>query len=316
VPTPTPIILDCDPGHDDAIALLLAAAHPGLDLLAVTTVAGNGPLDKVTLNARRVATLAGLVDLPIAAGASGPLAAEHEAAADIHGESALDGPALPDPRVDLDPRPAAQLIADVLDASPVPVTLVATGPLTNIAQALERVDRAKVAAIVWMGGSTERGNRTPYAEFNGYADPEAAAAVLGAGLPFTLVGLNLTHQAVATPEVVASFAELGTELGQVVADWLGFFGDAYRDVFAVPHPPVHDPCAVAFVAEPSVIETVRAFVAIETRGEWTRGATIVDLHDRLGHAANADVAVDLDVDRFWALVLEAVRTLGAAASGR
>jgi purine nucleosidase/pyrimidine-specific ribonucleoside hydrolase len=310
VPTPTPIILDCDPGHDDAIAILLAAAHPAIELLAVTTVAGNGPLDKVTFNARRVATLAGLLDLPIAAGAAGPLAADHEAAADIHGESALDGPALPEPRIALDPRRAAQLIADLLEASDVPVTLVATGPLTNVAEALEVVDRSKVAGIVWMGGSTGRGNRTPYAEFNGYADPEAAAAVVASGLPFTLVGLNLTHQAAATPEVIAAFEGLDTDLGRIVAGWLQFFGDTYRDVFGEPHPFVHDPCAVALVAEPSLIETVRAFVAIETRGEWTRGATIVDLHDRLEHPANATVAIDLDVDRFWALILDAVRVLG------
>jgi purine nucleosidase/pyrimidine-specific ribonucleoside hydrolase len=310
VPTPTPIILDCDPGHDDAIAILLAAANPAVELLGITTVAGNGPLDKVTYNARRVATLAGLTDLPIAAGAAGPLVADHEASVDIHGESALDGPALPEPRVDLDPRPAAQLIADLLAGSPVPVTLVATGPLTNIAHALGTIDHAKVAGIVWMGGSTGRGNRTPYAEFNGYADPEAAAAVLASGLPFTLVGLNLTHQAAATPEVIARFAGLGTELGRIVAGWLEFFGDTYRDVYDEPHPPVHDPCAVAFVADPTVIETTRAFVAIETQGEWTRGATIVDLHDRLEHPANATVAIDLDVDRFWAMILEAVREVG------
>jgi purine nucleosidase/pyrimidine-specific ribonucleoside hydrolase len=310
VPTSTPIILDCDPGHDDAIAILLAAAHPGIELLAVTTVAGNGPLDKVTFNARRVATLAGLRDLPIAAGAAGPLVADHEASVEIHGESALDGPALPDPEVDLDPRPAVDLIADVLAASAVPVTLVATGPLTNVAQALERVDHAKVAGIVWMGGSTGRGNRTPYAEFNGYADPEAAAAVLASGLPFSLVGLNLTHQAAATPDVIAAFEGLDTDLGRIVAGWLEFFGDTYRDVYDEPHPPVHDPCAVALVADPTIIQTTRAFVAIETEGRWTRGATIVDLHDRLDHPANATVAIDLDVDRFWELILGAVRELG------
>lgn len=308
--SPTPIILDCDPGHDDAIAILLAAAHPGVELLAVTTVAGNGPLDKVTANARRVATLAGLLDLPIAAGAARPLVADHEASVEIHGTSALDGPALPDPRVELDPRPAVQLIADLLDASRVPVTLVATGPLTNIAHALDRVDRAKIGAVVWMGGSTGRGNRTPYAEFNSYADPEAAAAVVASGIPFTLVGLNLTHQAAATPEVIARFEALDSDLGRVVAGWLEFFGGTYRDVFGEPHPPVHDPCAVALVADPGVIETVEAFVAVETAGQWTRGATIVDLHARLGHPANARVAVDLDVDRFWNLIVDAVRELG------
>lgn len=307
---PTRIILDCDPGHDDAIAILLAAAHPGVQLLGVTTVAGNGPLEKVTHNARRVATLAGLLDLPIAAGADGPIVGDAEAAADIHGESALDGPQLPEPEVDLDPRPATALMADLIAAAPAPVTIVATGPLTNVAHALAHIDHAKVGGIVWMGGSTGRGNRTPYAEFNGYADPEAAAAVVASGIPFTLVGLNLTHQALATPEIIAAFLALDTRLSRTVAGWLRFFGATYRDVYGEPHPPVHDPCAVALVADPAVIETMAAFVAVETAGQWTRGATVVDLHARLGHAPNARVAVDLDVERFWALILDAVRQLG------
>ncbi len=308
-------ILDCDPGHDDAIAILLAAAHPGIDLRAITTVAGNGPLDKVTLNARRVCTLAGVLQVPIAAGADGPLDGKLDVAADVHGKSALDGPDLPEPTVALDPRPAAELIAEELRSATEPLTLVATGPLTNIARVLvELEDKAAVREVVWMGGSTGRGNRAPYAEFNAHADPAAAAAVLGSGVPFTMLGLNLTHQALATPDVVGRIGALGTPLADTVAGWLTFFGATYRSLFGFTAPPVHDPCAVALIAEPAVVRCVDAFVAVETEGRWTRGATVADLDGRLGREANARVAVELDVARFWELVIAAIERLGRRAA--
>ncbi len=305
-----PCLLDCDPGHDDAIALLLAAAHPALDLRAVTTVAGNGEIDRVTHNARAVCTLAGIRSVPIAQGAAGPPGVELEVAADIHGESALDGAVLPDPDVALDPRSGAQLIADTVAAAPEPLTLFATGPLTNVAEALGEVDHAAIGQIVWMGGSTERGNRTPYAEFNAWADPVAAAAVLASEVPFTLVGLNLTHQALATGAVIERLGALSTPLSDAIVGWLTFFASTYRTRFGFPAPPVHDPCAVALVAAPGVVATVDAFVAVETEGRWTRGATVVDLDGRLGRAPNARVATTLDVPRFWDLVVDAVAQLG------
>ena len=305
-----PCLLDCDPGHDDAIALLLAAAHPALDLRAVSTVAGNGEIDRVTHNARAVCTLAGIRDVPIAKGAAGPPGRTLEVASDIHGESALDGAELPAPDVALDARPGAQLIVDTIASAPEPLVLFATGPLTNVAEALETAERGGLREIVWMGGSTERGNRAPYAEFNAWADPEAAAVVLASGVPFTMVGLNLTHQALATAEVIARLDALGTRLSDTVARWLAFFATTYRTRFGFPAPPVHDPCAVALVAAPGVVASVDAFVAIETAGAWTRGATVVDLDGRLGHAPNARVATTLDVPRFWDLVVEAVAQLG------
>jgi purine nucleosidase len=307
----TPCLLDCDPGHDDAIAILLAAAHPALELRAITTVGGNAPLDKVTLNARRVCTLAG-IRVPIAAGAEGPEGGVLEPAADVHGESGLDGPELPDPDVELDARPAVELIAAELDAADEPLTIFATGPLTNVAVAIERAGRERIRAVVWMGGSTERGNRTPYAEFNAWVDPDAAAAVLASGVPFTMVGLNLTHQAGATTEVIARMAGLGTRLGDTVAGWFEFFGSTYRSLFGTGAPPVHDPCAVALVAEPGVVRCVDAFLAIETEGRWTRGATVVDLRGRYGRAPNARIAMELDVGRFWDVVVAAVTRLGSA----
>ena len=308
-----PCLLDCDPGHDDAVALLLAAAHPALDLRAITTVGGNAPLDKVTLNARRVCTLAGIRDVPLAAGADGPADRALDPAMDVHGESGLDGPELPEPDVPLDERPALALIDDTLAAATEPVTVFATGPLTNVAAALERVDRERIREIVWMGGSTERGNREPYAEFNAWVDPPAAAAVLASGVPFTMVGLNLTHQARATAEVIGRMRALGTRLGDTVAGWFEFFGSTYRTLYGADAPPVHDPCAVALVAEPGVIRCVDAFMAVETDGRWTRGATVVDLRGRYGREPNARIAIELDAARFWDAVVAAVDRLGRQA---
>src|SRR4051794_6133431 len=292
--------------------MLLGAASPALDLRAITTVAGNGALDKVALNARKVCTLAGIRDVPIAAGADRPLRRELETAAHVHGESALDGPALPDPDVPLDPRPADQLIADVAAAADEPLTLIAIGPLTNVATALDRHPdlAARLGRIIVMGGSTGRGNHTPYAEFNIYVDPEAAERVFASGVPLMMVGLNLTHQAIATPAVVERILALDTDVARVVAGWMTYFGSTYDELFGLPGPPVHDPCAVAFAIDPVIVGCVDTFVAIETEGRWTRGATVVDLHGRLGCAPNAHVAMELDAARFWDLVVGAVDALG------
>jgi pyrimidine-specific ribonucleoside hydrolase len=306
-----PILLDCDPGHDDAVALLLAAGHDAVDLLAITTVAGNCPIDLATLNARRVAALAGLRDVPIAAGAAGPLQGELVTAPDIHGESGLDGYELVTGEAPLDPRPALQLLTDTLEAANEPITLVPTGPLTNVATLLQaRPDlHERIAQIVWMGGSTHRGNTTPAAEFNVFVDPEAAEIVFTSGLPLTMVGLNLTHQAVATRDVLERVRALPGEPARAVAGWMRFFGGAYERRFGAFAPPVHDPCTVAMVIDPTLVRTVETFVAVETTGRWTRGATVVDLHDRLGHPPNARVAIDLDVERLWDLVLGALERL-------
>jgi purine nucleosidase len=247
--------------------------------------------------------------VPIAAGAEGPSGGVLEPAADVHGESGLDGPELPAPDVELDPRPAVELIADELARAGEPLTIFATGPLTNVAAALERVERERIREIVWMGGSTERGNRTPYAEFNAWVDPEAAAAVLASGVPLTMVGLNLTHQARATADVIARMRAGGTRLGDTVAGWLEYFGATYRTLFGADAPPVHDPCAVALVAEPGVVRCVDAFLAIETDGRWTRGATVVDLRGRYGREPNARIAMELDAARFWDVVAAAVERL-------
>ncbi|MFG3037508.1 nucleoside hydrolase [Streptomyces sp. NPDC048330] len=311
---PVPVILDCDPGHDDAFNILLAAAHPAIDLLAITTVAGNQTLEKTTLNARRVCAAAGVRGVPIAAGRDRPLHGPRRIAEDIHGASGLDGPgfAQGEPDVPLDPRDAVTLVRDVLLARPEPVTLVPTGPLTNIAVLLLAHPElaGRIERIVLMGGSTDRGNTTPAAEFNILCDPEAADIVFRSGVPVTMFGLNATHQARATPEVVARIAELGTPLSALCVDLLTYFATTYREVFGFDAPPLHDPLTVAHLIDPSLVTVVRAAVAVELNGTHTRGATLVDLHGVTGRPADVEVGMEVDTEGFWDLIVEAVRTLG------
>ncbi|MGY4394045.1 nucleoside hydrolase [Streptomyces sp. TE12347] len=314
---PVPIIVDCDPGHDDALAIMLAAADPAVDLLAITTVAGNQTLDKTTLNARRVCTVAGITDVPIAAGCDRPLVQPLGVAADVHGVSGLDGPMFPAPTVHVVPEHAVDLIHRLLAEHPEPVTLVPTAPLTNIALLLRRYpqDASRIREIVLMGGSTERGNRTPAAEFNIVTDPEAADIVFRSGVPVTMCGLNVTHQALATPEVVARFVALGTPLGQTCADLLTYFGSTYRELWGFASPPLHDPVAVARVIDPGLVHCVDAQVVVELNGRYTRGATVVDLHRSTGRPVNARVAVTLETGAFWDRMVGAVAALGARVHG-
>ncbi|GAA3389405.1 nucleoside hydrolase [Streptomyces roseoviridis] len=308
------MILDCDPGHDDAFNILLAAAHPAVELLAITTVAGNQTVEKTTLNARRVCSAAGIRGVPIAAGRDRPLHGPRRVAENIHGGSGLDGPGFGEgePDVPQDPRDALTLIRDTLLAHPSPVTLVPTGPLTNVAAFLLAHPglAARIERIVLMGGSTGRGNTTPAAEFNILCDPEAADIVLGSGLPVTMFGLDVTHQARATPEVVARIAALGTPLSRLCVELLTYFASTYREVYGLDAPPLHDPLTVAHLIDPSLVRLVRAAVRVELRGTYTRGATVVDLDGVTGLPAETEVGVELDADGFWDLIVEAVRVLG------
>ncbi|MGW7332398.1 nucleoside hydrolase [Streptomyces sp. NPDC054840] len=315
---PVPIIIDCDPGHDDALAIMLAAADPAVDLLAITTVAGNQTLDKTTLNARRVCTVAGITDVPVAAGCDRPLVQPLGVAADVHGVSGLDGPMFPAPTVDVVAEHAVDLIHRLLAEHPEPVTLVPTAPLTNIALLLMRYpqDASRIREIVLMGGSTERGNRTPAAEFNILTDPEAADIVFRSGVPVTMCGLNVTHQALATHEVVARFVALGTPLGQTCADLLTYFASTYRTLWGFSSPPLHDPVAVARVIDPGLVHCVDAQVSVELHGRYTRGATVVDLHRSTGRPVNARVATALETGPFWDRMVAAVAALGARAHGQ
>jgi purine nucleosidase len=310
---PTKIILDCDPGHDDAIALLLAWGSPEIDLVAVTTVGGNQTIEKVTRNALSIARIAGIAGISFARGAAHPLLRPVEVAGEIHGDSGLDGPVLPEPTLELDPRHAAQLIIDtVMDAEPGEITLVPTGPLTNIALAL-RLEPAivdRVREVVLMGGGAHLGNWSAVAEFNIVVDPEAAAIVFEAGWSVTMVGLDLTHQALATDEVVASIREIGTGPARFADEVMDFFASSYKEVQGFEHPPVHDPCAVAYVIDPTIVRAVPAPIVVETRGEHTLGMTVVDLRGPAPAGTRTKVALELDHARFWALVIDAIRNLG------
>jgi inosine-uridine nucleoside N-ribohydrolase len=306
------VILDCDPGHDDAFAIMLAAANPAIDLLAVTTVAGNQTLDKTTLNARRIMTAARISGVPVASGRDRPLlAAAGQVAADIHGESGMEGPSFGEPTVPVVSTDAVSFMHNIIVSHPEPVTLVATGPFTNVAALLLAYPSLPVERIVVMGGSTARGNVTPAAEFNIYVDPEAAQIVFSSDVPVAMVGLNVTHQVLATPEVVSRISALGTPLAAICVDLLMFFAATYKSVFGFDSPPLHDPLTIASLIDPAVLGFTPAPVTVELNGTATRGATVVDLDMVTGAAPNCDVAVAVDPARFWHLMISAIQDLGA-----
>ncbi|MBX5449314.1 nucleoside hydrolase [Thermogemmatispora sp.] len=310
------IILDCDPGHDDALALLLAARHPSLELLAITTVAGNQTVEKTTRNALSVCTLARIREVPVAKGMAQPLVREARYAADIHGESGLDGPPLPLPEREAVSEHAVDVIIDLVRSTD-DVVLIATGPLTNVASAITREPTilSRLKGIYLMGGAIGLGNVTPAAEFNIYFDPEAAAIVFNSGCPITMIPLEVTHQALATPAVMERLRSLGRPVPAFVCQLLDFFGTTYRRVFGFAAPPVHDPCAVAALIEPTLINMHRMYVAVETRGEYTLGRTVCDVYGVLGRRANARVGYGLDAARFWELLIETLASYEAVASG-
>ena len=306
---PTPIILDCDPGHADAIALLLALGSPELELLGVTTTYGNQTLEKTTANALRVLELAGRADVPVASGADEPLERELVVAAHVHGESGLDGPTLPPPSAEPVSTDAVAWIADAIGRSSSPVTLVPTGPLTNIATYLRAHGTGGIERIVLMGGAIAEGNMTPAAEFNIWADPEAAQIVFDAELDVTMIGLDVTHKAVTGPGVQKRLREAGS-VGVFVAELVDFFSVYHRQTYGWDGAPIHDAVAVAHALRPELVETKLRNVQVELESELCRGRTVVDLWLRTGRPANAHVGVDLDTNAFFDLLVERIARLG------
>jgi len=306
-----PILLDCDPGHDDAMAMLLALASPEVELLGITTVAGNQTLPKTTANALRILEFAGRDDIAVAAGADRPLVREPAVAADVHGETGLDGPDLPAPQGSPIATHAVDYLAERIDACERPVTLVPTGPLTNIALLLARHPdvAANLERIVLMGGAIAEGNVTPAAEFNIWADPEAAARVFASGLDVTMVGLDVTHKALLTDAHAQRLRAAG-RTGTLVADLHGFYARVHRERYGWNGAPVHDAMALAHVVVPGLVTTVERNVAIDCESQLCRGRTVVDLWQRTGNAANARVATDVDAEAFLDLLIDRYASLG------
>jgi pyrimidine-specific ribonucleoside hydrolase len=302
-----PVLIDCDPGHDDAMAILLALASPEVELRGITTVAGNQTLDKTTRNALKVLELAQRTDVPVAVGADQPLRRKLRTAANVHGESGLDGPDLPEPGT----KPVDAEAADFLAAAIEPgVVLVPTGPLTNVAHLLQRHPDVtqRLERIVWMGGAIAEGNVTPAAEFNAFVDPEAAALVFASGIPVTMVGLDVTHKALFTAEHAERLRGAGAA-GRAVAELADFFLRFHRQRYRFDGAPIHDAMALAHVIDPSLLETIHCNVSIETDSRYCDGRTVVDRWLVTDRPRNADVGIDVDADRFLELLVERIASL-------
>ena len=312
-----PAIIDCDPGHDDVMAILLGAGT--MEIKGITTVFGNAALPLTTKNARYTVELADLRHIPIAAGYDRPLLREDESAEDgagAHGKTGLDGPIIHEPTVPILEEHAVDFICRTAKETP-NFHLIPVGPLTNIAAAIRRypdiVDH--VTAISLMGGSTTFGNATAVAEFNIWADAEAAHIVFTSGIPIKMVGLNVTRQVNATPAYRKQIREMGSETAVAVADMLDFYSERLAIMYGLPGGSMHDPLAVAAVIDPEILTFEKVHVAIELVGSHTYGMTVCDYRGRRtdtgelrGEQPNAEVAVAVDADRFWPLFLDALRT--------
>ena len=300
------LIIDTDPGQDDAVAILLALASPELDLLGITTVAGNVPLALTQENARKICDLAGRTDMPVFAGADAPLARPLVTAEHVHGRTGLDGPVLPPPVTPLQDRHAVDFLIETIrteDANS--VTIAPVGPLTNIAMALRQAPdiAARIQQIVLMGGGYfEGGNITPAAEFNIYVDPEAAAEVFGAGIPIVMMPLDVTHKVLTTSARTRKIRDIGSRTAVAVADMLEFFERFDEEKYGSDGGPLHDPCTIAWMLRPGMFSGRQCNVEIETKSDLTMGMTVIDWWQVSDRPHNAFVVGDVDADAFFDLV--------------
>ena len=305
------VILDCDPGHDDAISIIIAAsAKSSLDILGITTVAGNVEVDKNTINALKVKDLL-KIDVPVIQGAARPLVKESEIATEIHGESGMDGPVLPEPDSQKEEGHAVDFIINQVKKADGKVTLVPTGPLTNIAMALIKAPEIKsdIEEIVLMGGGTF-GNWTPSAEFNIYVDAEAAKVVFDSGIPVTMFGLDVTHQVIATDEIQKRLAVIDNPTAKFVSELLIFFGDMYKEHFGMSGGPIHDACTTMYLLDADLFTFKHVHADVETKGELTYGETVVDLLGVTGKPANTKFAYEVDQEKFWNLFETILKSYG------
>ncbi|CAM3208456.1 nucleoside hydrolase [Paracoccus nototheniae] len=307
------IIIDTDPGQDDAVAILLALASPEIEVLGVVAVAGNVPLALTEVNARKVVELSGRRDVPVFAGCDRPLARALVTAEHVHGKTGLDGIELPAPDLPLQAQHGVDFIIGTLRREAAgTVTLVAIGPLTNIAEAFRRAPDivARVERIVLMGGAYfEVGNITPAAEFNIFVDPEAAAAVFGAGVPLTVMPLDVTHKALTDRSWIEAMRALPGRCGPAVAGWTDFFERFDTAKYGSLGAPLHDPCTIAWLLQPELFSGREINVEIETEGRWTTGMTVADWWRVSGRASNALFLKDVDRDGLFALLLERIARL-------
>ena len=299
-----PVVIDCDPGQDDAVALMLALASPELEVLGVTTVAGNVAVERTSANARRIVEFAGRTDVPVFAGCAQPLRRPWVGAAHIHGESGLEGLDLPAPRQPADPRHAVDFLIETCRGRD-GVTLCTLGPLTNVATALARAPdiARRLARIVAMGGARSGGNVTPVAEFNIHADPHAARIVFESGAPITMVPLDVTHQVRSTAERIARIAAIGTPVAAAVAELLTPAAGSGPGA-------LHDPCVIAYLLAPELFSGSRVNVAVECESPLTLGMTVVDWRAVSGRPPNANVLHAVDADGVYALLKARLPNLG------
>lgn len=312
--SPRKIIIDTDPGQDDAVAILLAIASPEeIDLLGVTVVAGNVPLPLTQKNARIVCELAGRPDIKVFQGYDAPLSRKLVTAEHVHGKTGLDGPVMPDPTMPLQDQHAVDFIIDTLRAEPAgTVTICPIGPLTNVAAAFEKAPDVveKVQEIVLMGGAYfEVGNITPAAEFNIYVDPEAAAIVFKSGVPITMMPLDVTHKALTNKARVDAFRNMGTKVGTMVAEWTDFFERFDKEKYGSEGAPLHEPCTIAYLIKPELFSGRHINVEIETTSELTLGMTVADWWRVTDRPANAMFMKDIDTQGFFDLLTERLARL-------
>lgn len=302
------LILDCDPGHDDAVAILLAGKNPAIDLLGITVVAGNQTLEKTVRNALNVTQWLGL-DVPVYGGCGRPMVREKVIAGDIHGESGLDGPVFPPLVKKAGEMHAVEFMIRTLLASDGDITVATTGPMTNLAMALRMEPRIadKIRRIVLMGGSYQNGNVTPAAEFNIFADAEAAHVCFTCGRPITMVGLDVTRKALCYPEIVERMDQVGNRASRLFVDLMGHFCRTQKEIFGWAGGPLHDPITVAWLIDPTVLTLKPMNTRIEIRSESSYGRTNCDYFGYLQLPATADVAIDIDVDKFWDIVEQGLR---------
>ncbi len=312
--TAKPIIIDCDPGQDDAIMLLLAAAAPAeLDILGITAVAGNVPLALTERNARLMCELAGRTDIPIFAGCSRPMVRDLITAEEVHGRTGIDGYDIHEPAIPLQEKHAVDFLVDCLMSSEdQAVTLVPTGPLTNVAMAIVKEPRIvpKINEIVLMGGAfREGGNSTPSAEFNILVDPHAAHVVFACGRPIVAMGLDVTHKALTTKQRLAAIGEIDTRVGRAAHAMLEFYDRHDIEKYGTDGGPLHDPCTIAYLLEPGLFKTKHVHVGIEINSEQTMGETTVDYWGVTKHAPNTHWVHDIDAEGFYRLLTERLARL-------